>query len=370
MAIILFLSSCCKKDVEQERISILNFADTCEYPNYESKVPDYYNLFARKLGWTGADGAYSFEIPGLGYVWLFGDTWAGLICNGRRQDGSYLAAHNSIGLQSLKQANTANLKFYFGGDPTNPKSFFEQDNYIMWPQHGVFVNGKAYIFFSRVGSTSEGIGFKHLGNDIAVIHNPLSDPSEWSYSWQSALHGWSDGITDISYGTAILQEGDSLYIYGSKTDHNIGSRFMILSRTHVNDILKPTNWQFYTGSTWLNNADSAAHLLEGVATEYSVSYVSNLNKYVLITSPMGLSKEIVLYKSDSPWGPWQDPVVVYECPEMDWDNEVFCYAAKGHFELSENDKLLITYCTNSFDFSKTVEDARLGYPRFVEADLK
>lgn len=358
-----FLSSCKKEKVVDTK--------QCGSPSYNSQVPEYYTLFKRHTGWTGGDGIYSFEIDKKNTAWLFGDSWYGEICDGKRIDGSTLSAHSTVAIQSDKNPNMTSLKFYFGGSQQKPESLFQKnDSSIMWPQHGIMLNNKAYIFFNRVEKTSSNIGFKYTGNSIAVISNPLSSPNTWQYTWHDLKHGSSTANIDISYGTAVIQKADTLYVYGSKTDHNTSNRYMVLSKVPSSQILQPDKYLFYDGVGWTSNAANAAHIMKEVATEYSVSFSKKLNKYIFITSPNGFSQEIVMAQSDNPWRPWSAPVTVYKCPEMDWDNEVFCYAAKGHIELSNDDELLISYCTNSFNLSKIVKDARYYYPRFIKIPLQ
>ena len=53
------------------------------------------------------------------------------------------------------------------------------------------------------------------------------------------------------------------------------------------------------------------------------------------------------------------------------DEDIFCYAAKGHPELSLTpDELIITYVANSTDFYKMAADARLYRPRFIRVRFK
>jgi hypothetical protein len=76
--------------------------------------------------------------------------------------------------------------------------------------------------------------------------------------------------------------------------------------------------------------------------------------------------------SDTPIGPWSEPYKVYECPEAGWHKTYFCYAAKGHQEISSPDEMIITYVCNSTDFWQMVRDSRIYWPRFlrIKFDIK
>jgi hypothetical protein len=73
--------------------------------------------------------------------------------------------------------------------------------------------------------------------------------------------------------------------------------------------------------------------------------------------------------AERPWGPWSAPAVLYECPEMGRDKQVFCYAAKAHKALSPGHEVVVSYVVNSLDFWQVARDAKLYWPRFVRLTL-
>ena len=61
----------------------------------------------------------------------------------------------------------------------------------------------------------------------------------------------------------------------------------------------------------------------------------------------------------------------YKCPEMDWNSHYFCYAAKGHPELSlHKDELLVSYVCNADDFWKMAADPRIYRPKFIKVKFR
>ncbi|GAF93146.1 unnamed protein product, partial [marine sediment metagenome] len=116
---------------------------------------------------------------------------------------------------------------------------------------------------------------------------------------------------------------------------------------------------------WGVDIAGISELFDGIATEYSVSYQPALKKYVTIYTECGLSKNIMMRFSPTPVGPWSSACKVYECPEYKWHKTYFCYAAKGHPEISAGNELIITYVCNSMDFWQMVKDARIYWPRFL-----
>jgi hypothetical protein len=101
--------------------------------------------------------------------------------------------------------------------------------------------------------------------------------------------------------------------------------------------------------------------------EYSVTYLPSLKQYIAVYSEEGLSKNILLRLSPEPEGPWGKPMTIFQCPEAEWDESIFCYAAKAHADLSQSpDQLIITYIANSVDFDRVTNDVRLYRPRFLQ----
>ena len=66
-------------------------------------------------------------------------------------------------------------------------------------------------------------------------------------------------------------------------------------------------------------------------------------------------------------GPWSEPVKLFEPPERNKPN-IMIYAAKAHPQLSGSE-LVLTYATNSFQFSDLLSDTLLYYPRFVKLNF-
>jgi hypothetical protein len=141
---------------------------------------------------------------------------------------------------------------------------------------------------------------------------------------------------------------------------------MILARAPENALGRFDQWQFYTAGKWLADFTKAERLCSGVANEYSVSYLAALDSYIAVYSAGDSTDNIVARLAPAPWGPWQDPISLYRCPEADWGENIICYAAKGHPEIAITaDELIISYIPNSTDFDTMVSDARLYRPRFI-----
>ena len=69
--------------------------------------------------------------------------------------------------------------------------------------------------------------------------------------------------------------------------------------------------------------------------------------------------------ANKPEGPWSPREVIYKAPESGWDKSYFCYAARGHAELSGKNDLLVSYICNSTDFWKMAANADIYRPKFI-----
>jgi hypothetical protein len=94
-------------------------------------------------------------------------------------------------------------------------------------------------------------------------------------------------------------------------------------------------------------------------------------KYIAVYSAGDSTDKIVARVASNPWGPWQEEIFLYRCPEADWGEKIICYAAKRHPGIAATpDELIISYIANSIDFDTMVSDARLYRPRFIRVRIK
>jgi hypothetical protein len=339
-------------------------------------LPQYDALFANENGWTGGDGAYSVALNQHTIAWFFGDTWIGQIKNGRHVNATLV--HNSAALQHGSHPPEAEMDFCFGraGDgspaalmrPADGRGWF-------WVFDGAMTAKGLYLFLIQVERTAgdDVFNFKVIGVWLGHVENPGELPSAWRVRQSRIPWSTFSGSESILWGSAVLQIGKVLYIYGTTEDTGSTDRtkHMILARVPVSLLSDYSRWRFYANGRWVSDFRQAGRLSANLPHEYSVSYLPVLKQYAAVYSQDGLSKNILARLSPEPQGPWGDPIRLYQCPEAEWDDSVFCYAAKAHAMLSQTpDELIITYIANSVDFNKTASDARLYRPRFLRVTFK
>lgn len=335
-------------------------------------LPQYDALFSSEDGWTGADGAYSVALNQHTIAWFFGDTWIGQIKNGQHVNATLV--NNSVAIQNGRNPAEAEMNFYFGrtGDGS-PAALIRPDDGRgwFWVFDGVMSSKGLYLFLIQVERTAgnDVFDFRVIGTWLSHVENPSDVPSDWRIRQSRIPWSTFSGSEGILWGSAVLQIDNVLYIYGTTVD--IGStdrkKYMVLARVPADRLDDYSRWRFYADGGWVSNFRRVSRLSPDMPHEYSVSYLPVLKQYAAVYSQDGLSKNIMARLSPEPQGPWSDPEKIYQCPEAEWDNSIFCYAAKAHAILSQTpDQLIITYIANSVDFDKTANDARLYRPRFLK----
>ena len=340
------------------------------------ELPQYDSLFDRQKGWTGADGAYSLPLSDELTLWLFGDTWLGDI-----QDGGHVNAtivNNSVAVQHGLSPPKASLEFYFGRTSIeNPGAFIRpaDGRGWFWIYHGVLTRQGLYIFLVQIERTEEppGSGFEIIGTWLGHVANPEESPDHWQIDRHRIPWGNFSSSANMFFGSWVLKQGPWLYVYGTTEDVVDGfhHKHLILARVAEDRLSKFDPWRFYIKGNWSSDFTEAERLCGGMANEYSVSFLPSRGKFIVVYSENGSSRNIVARFGSQPWGPWSEPVGLYQCPEMSTDEGILCYAAKGHPELSLTpDELIVTYVANSTDFYKMAADARLYRPRFIRVRFK
>lgn len=387
----------------------------------ESAAPDsaWDAVFTRTSGWTGGDVAGTVNLGDGRLLWLFGDSWIGEVADGRHANGSRMV-NNTIAIQSRAGKSSeppakSALQFYWHGGANDPsawmapklapaaagetKSDSKNSNGWFWPTGGgAVVPGpdgrlRLLVFLFHIGKRlgKEGIwAFKSLGGTMATVDN-LADPVEkWVVEQDDIPFAvGSDAVAnaakknsrpkEINWGVAALRYRPApdagqewLYIYGIRNEAPL-NRQVILARAKIDSPARFDEWRFYAGNDrWSAKIDDLVPIAEHVTNELSVERLPGARQstWVMVHSEPPLGRKIFVRTAANPEGPWSNPKAVYSAPEVDRNPTYFAYAAKGHFDLSRPDELLITYVVNAHDFGAMVKDAGIYRPRFIRVPLK
>lgn len=341
-------------------------------PKYFVKpLPKYNTLFQNQKGWTGADGSYSVALSDNVTLWLYSDTWISDIINGKRKNATII--NNSIALQRGKDPSTASVKFFWDTQDGKPAAFITPANNIgwFWLFDGIIIEDKLYLFLMQITKTDEysSLGFKLIGTWLAKVENPHDNPLKWKITQHKIPWSRFSANNKMFFGSALMKDEDFVYIYGCNEDkkqQGKSERSMLVARAPYNKITNFEQWAFFSDGSWQSDTTNMSKLFNGIATEYSVSYQLSIKQYATIYSENGMSKKILARFSPTPVGPWSTPYKLYECPEHNWHQNYFCYAAKAHPAISStHNKLIITYVCNSTSLKQVAQDTRIYWPRFL-----
>ncbi len=328
-------------------------------------------LFQNQLGWIGADCAYSVPLNnGETFLWLFDDTFVGEVRDGKRANA--VMVRNSIAIQDGQHPPTAKVRFIVGVDQQGKPTDFVKppDGHgWFWFGHGVVASERLWLFLWQMEATGEPsvFGFRMIANWLAEVPNFDAPPKQWRFTFHPLPFFQASSERLVYFGGAVLQDGDWVYVYGGAEDRTRRplKRGLLVARVPADRISDFAAWQFLTQGRWTDDWHAATPFGDDLGAEFSVSYLPKMRRYLLVYSPADLSPVIKVRFAPTPVGPWSEAAVAYVCPEPSRHSSVFCYAAKGHPEISAGEELLVTYATNSFEFRQLLSDARLYFLCFV-----
>ena len=367
-------------------------------------APEWDAIFARKEGWTGADGCYSVELGDGRTLWLYSDTWVGTIAQGKHAEGSRLV-NNSIGLQPAvingKAPKRDSLEYHWGkpGKDGKPRAWIEPDLPLKaddpqaagkswyWLLDGCMISPpgggkKLLVFLMHMGRKKEGgdgvFNFRMLGGALAVISNPLDAPSQWKITQAVNPHSRRKGSDDISWATALYHsEGEgpgepgTLYIYGIRDVKGLNKE-VVLARAPAARADDFSTWRFFNGKNWSRKSSDSVKITDQAVNEHTVERISygGKNHLVLVESQPVFGRHVLVRTAANPEGPWSEFRKVFLVTNLEkGKHKRFTYAGKGHAHLSVPGELLISYVINSHNFWDMVGDASIYRPRFIRVPL-
>ncbi len=335
-------------------------------------APELDALFEPHEGWIGADADYSAALSPQRTLWLFDDTWIGRVREGKRTGATMV--NNTLAIQQGR-GKDATVRFVVRKDTAGKPTAFitpADKHGWFWPQAVAASDGRLHLFLAQIEKAQNpgAFGFRQVGQWLGTVENPNDEPLSWHIAQRKLPCTIFAPRRDLIFGAAVLRDDKYLYVFGTDADKShFVDRNLILARAPAATVDDFASWRFYRDGRWDEDFHAASHLVRGMASEGSVSYLPKFKRYVLVYTELGISAKILARTAEAPWGPWSEAATVYRCPEAGWDKRIFCYAAKAHPELSGGDELVVSYVANSFDFRQVAADARLYWPRFVRVPL-
>lgn len=315
------------------------------------------------LGVTGSDGVISFPLTNGSSIFMMGDSFLKPVKDGKRDpkskmiNNAFIVVNNPLGTS----------KSIFNGTLDDPETMLVPKNKgdikeYYWPGHGFELNNELHIFMSRfTHDTDDTWGFEYTGTDYLKLEKgtfKVVSQDNFPYSMLNGVH----------YGHAIINEDTYTYIYGSKPLKEQAKLHVARAKID-NKINELTDYEFYNGKAWVENPKES-QALKGIGKEVPEQFTvfKYDDKYVLIIQERDLtSGNIYSYRSNTPTGPWTNEKLLYHTvdQEIQPDDKVFTYNAMAHPQYIKDDKLLISYCVNSFIVPKIHEHVNYYRPKFI-----
>jgi hypothetical protein len=180
------------------------------------------------------------------------------------------------------------------------------------------------------------------------------------------------GGTPIVWGSALLQAGGTVYVYGWQSpDPSSPLRELYLARVSATRLTDFGAWRFYDGGQWAGAQDLAEPIepaSQGPNVPSGFSVLRIAGRYWLIQAAGAGDPDIDAYPAVKPWGPfnWNRGIVLYRAPGIGLsanDGYRIMYEARAEAALSTSKTLVISYNVNS----EAVTASCLAIAKFTNA---
>jgi hypothetical protein len=253
---------------------------------------DYSNVFrSYETEWITGDGAFPIALGSGELLWIFGDTFTGEVVPHWDLDEHRLV-HNTFVLQH----DSCFSPKYRGGVgrrravlPTNaPGRWY-------WPLSGIVAGNELQLLaldVAYVDHGTPGFDWEIAGADLITI-------SLDTYRVLSIVDSPGGGrAPDPAYGTAVVQDGSTVYSYG----HTNQGQFVARSTTAT---FATGPWEFWDGSGWSSDPSAAAPMTVA-QNSLSPFHVIKWGNGWLAAAKMFdvLSSDVSAWTAPAPQGPW------------------------------------------------------------------
>ncbi len=362
--------------------------------------------------WAGGDGVSAVSLGPGQLAWFFADTYlgpAGPVIGFSDISG---VVHNAVVVQTTTKRQSRFVTLTGGGacdaagrstqapsSVVGPPQAPGLGNERYWDEDGIKVGGTVVKFYNRYlpGSvpyvaTGTLIAAYDVGQLAAAGHGPAYGAVARPRLIPLPAYTPPDAGSPLVWGAALLQSGDTVYVYGTQTPNTgtpaspLPQRQLYLARVPASQLTDFGAWRFYAGSGQWAAAQQGAEPLQpaggtpglgaGLTASSGFSVVQAGGRYWLIQAdPVVGSNDIDAYPAAAPWGPF-DPaagIVLYRNPDVGLDaahDYRIMYEARAEPALSSGGALVISYNVNSLAVTPgcvplSAFTNRVTQPRFI-----
>lgn len=318
-----------------------------------------------KKDWTGGDAAFSIELGPKRTLWLYGDSFIGLMQANKRIDSTMV--HNALAIEERVSNPPGKFTYFWGSQnkragKLSDQGFFQCDDPLdyYWPGHGFTAGGKLYIYMHVVRTDKKlpaPFQFDLRTDHLFTISNPQDSPELWR--WETTRV--KNSAKRLLFAAACVKDEKFAYIYctNSGVSFNKFKHPVCLARVPLAqaDNIKSGKLEWWC-EKWRPTMEFPEMLFEDGASEMSVTKLDGLPGYfAFYFAPDKL--EIMMRHAVAPEGPWSERVSVYQVKKQ---ADMFYYSAKAHPQYAKGKgEIVLTYCTNSNRFSR-LSDGDIYHP--------
>ena len=356
--------------------------------------------------WTGGDSTYSLLLPNGDTAFFFSDSYIG---ESPATKGDGTVTRSATGLRTTEincpppicdppassffarnsivilDKSRKHMRLLAG--PKNKDGI--STSYFKDPGNGLnFWMGDAIVLPKSDNAKQRLFVFLHKFDPKLAFHGAAIaqlNPKTLAIEKQIDVSGFPS--MEIHWGTAMIVDGSSLYIYGKGA--RAGKKQVFVARAKsdlsIDELASSSNWSVWDGSSWTTGLQNAAPIIpanDSISDEFNVVRLNINGRPIYVfagidtTAPWGSWRDITLYSSCSPQGPFTGKHVVYAMPESNsftvpglapgvkLKEHLVVYNPHIHPQFSNNGRLLISYNLNRTHNSDTIYID--GYrPRFI-----
>jgi hypothetical protein len=317
-------------------------------------------------------------------MFLFSDSFLGEInpLTGARRRGDLV--NNTLAYLKGLDPLTLTLRFEYGknGGKTHDNILKNDNPYTYWMQDCAVIDNKFYVFTDNVVSESdnldlpEGFRFRLIGVDMLIFD--IKD-GKLDYSSQKSIKTPLFAIKprSLMFGCGVFVNTEEAgmptpdgyaYVYGY-ADIAPGVRNLLCSRVRPEKFSDFNSYEFFDGKGWSRDMFASTPIASDLSPEMSVMPDDN-GKYAYVYSPMGVGTTICLCIGDTPYGPFNNPLPLFnmarlEDIEVSGIKKMYCYNAKAHYHLAQKNEMIISYNVNTMDYESHFRSGNIYRPRFL-----